>query len=136
MHGRVGRSMRRRPDTGGALCQGAGFDNVPAMTGPRREYSSLRVGEMVPGVIAGVTGHAFAIIIAWLVDQIMAPSQGGDMGNTEMTATFLATELLVALACLIVGWRFIPAEKRAARAGLVLGWLLGAVAIWIFAGGY
>jgi len=91
---------------------------------------------MLPGVIVGVAGHAFAILTAWAVDRMIAPSLSGSEDVATMAIAFLAAELLVILAGLMVGWVFIPKENRAARTGLLLGWLLGAFAAWIVIRGY
>lgn len=90
------------------------------------------------GIVAAVlalAGHALAFGGGFLAARVVAPSEGGGLEDVAAAVvTFFGVELVLALACLIVGVVFLVRGRRPAGLGLIGGWVLGLVAtIAVFA---
>jgi hypothetical protein len=95
--------------------------------------STFSPGSVLLGVLIGLAGHALAFGAAFLAGQVVEPSGGGGFEDVAAVAlTFLGIELLVTIASLVGGLILLVRGRRQLGAGLMLGWLLGAVAGWIF----
>ena len=83
----------------------------------------LRAG--IAGLIA-LCGHAVAFLAGYLVASVVQPSPGGGFEDlAAVVMTFLGLEVLLGLACLIVGAVMFRRNRKYTGLGLVGGWLVG-----------
>jgi hypothetical protein len=106
-------------------------------TGPALPaQSAFRPGPAILGFVLGLGGHVLAFVVAFLAARLATPSPGGGFEDVAAAvSTFFGIELLLALVCLIGGVLLLVRGRRDLGTGLLLGWLVGAVASWIFVQG-
>jgi hypothetical protein len=78
-------------------------------------------------------GHAVSILAAYVAAAVVQPSPGG--GFEDMAAgvvTFFGFQIVLGLACLIIGSILFWKGRRYTGLGLVGGWLLGLPLVLIF----
>jgi hypothetical protein len=93
--------------------------------------AAVAVSQVVRGAFLGVAGHALAVGVGFLAGRIARPSPGGGFEDlAAVVVSFLVTEVVVALACLVGGAVLIGRGRRDLGAGLILGWAVGALATW------
>ncbi len=68
-------------------------------------------------------------LAAFLAGRIVKPSGGGFQDLAAVVVTFLGGELLLALACLIVGAVLFKRGWRRTGVGVMGGWLVGMLAV-------
>jgi hypothetical protein len=94
---------------------------------------AFRIAPAVLGFTLGVAGHLLAFALGYLAARLARPSPGGGFEDVASAVfTFAGIEFLLALACLIGGVLLLLRGRRELGTGLLLGWLVGAVASWIF----
>jgi len=99
---------------------------------PSAPASSLRPGRLLLGILIGLMAHALPFGAGFLATRIVKPSPGGgfeDLG--AFVVAFFGTELLIALASLITGIVLVARGRRDTGLGLIIGWLVGAVAVGV-----
>ncbi len=98
--------------------------------------SDLPAGEApsraaLAGVIA-LGGHAVSLLAAYLAASAVQPSAGGGFEDlASAVVTFLGTQVVLGLACLIIGAVLFRKGRRFAGLGLVGGWLVGLLLVVI-----
>jgi hypothetical protein len=81
----------------------------------------------VAGVIA-LAGHAVTLLAAYVAARAVQPSSGGGFEDlAAAVVTFLGTQILLGLGCLIIGLRAFVKGRRYTGLGLVGGWLAGLI---------
>jgi hypothetical protein len=105
------------------------------MSHPSAAPVPQRTGRVVFGVLLGLAGHALALAVGYVAGRVVGvPAGGGFQDLAAVVVGFLGTELLVALACVVAGTLLLARDRKDLGAGLLVGWVLGAVAIWFAIG--
>jgi hypothetical protein len=99
------------------------------VTEPAVRSDTRPAGRAIVGVLLALAGHALAFGAGFLAARLVKPSSGGGFEDlAAVIMVFLGVEVLVALACIIVGIVLIVRGRRATGVGLIAGWALGLVA--------
>lgn len=102
------------------------------MTDAPPSAPAFRTSRFFLAMLLGFGGHLLAYGGALLAARLVEPSQGGGFEDlAAAVSVFVGVELLVALACLVVGITLIVKGRRDRGAGLLLGWLIGVVAVFV-----
>jgi len=71
-------------------------------------------------------GHAVSLLAAYLAARLVQPSAGGGLEDVAAAAlTFLGSQVLLGLTCLIVSAILFRRGRRFTGLGLIGGWLVG-----------
>jgi hypothetical protein len=85
------------------------------------------------GAVFGLAAHALAFGAAFVAGRMVRPSPGGGFEDlAAVVVTFVVTELVAAVACLVVGVVLVARGRRAPGVGLLVGWLVGLVVTAVF----
>ena len=88
----------------------------------------------VAGGIA-LAGHAVSLLAAYLAARVVKPSSGGGLEDVAAAAvTFLGTQVVLGLGCLVVSAVVFRKGRRFTGLGLIGGWLLGLLIVVILTG--
>jgi hypothetical protein len=79
-------------------------------------------------VVLGIAGHGLAFGAAFLAARLVRPSPGGGF---EDLAAAVVTLIVVEVAVLLAGVVLVVRGRRDLGGGLIVGWVLGAVASWL-----
>jgi hypothetical protein len=98
--------------------------------------SDLPAGETPPrAAIAGLIalgGHAVSLLAAYFAARIVQPSAGGGFEDIAAAAlTFLGSQVVLGLTCLIVSAILFRRGRRFTGLGLIGGWLVGLLIVVI-----
>ncbi len=91
------------------------------------ETSTFRAGRAIVGALVGVVAQALVLGAAFLAGRLVKPQGGGFEDLVAVLSTLVVGEVVVALACLILGIVQIVRGKRDLGASLIAGWLVGGV---------
>ena len=93
----------------------------------------FQLSRVITAFVFGGAGHVVALVAGFVAGRLTRPTPGGGFEDlVAVVSTFFGIEVLLALTCLIAGILLLVKGRRDLGAGLLLGWLLGGVAIWIF----
>jgi hypothetical protein len=85
----------------------------------------------VAGLIA-LGGHAVSLLAAYVAARVVKPSAGGGFEDVAAAAvTFLGSQVVLGLACLIVSAVLFRKGRRYTGLGLIGGWLAGLLIVLI-----
>jgi hypothetical protein len=85
----------------------------------------------VAGVIA-LGGHAVSLLAAYIAARVVQPSAGGGVEDLAAAAvTFLGSQVVLGLVCLIVSAVLFRKGRRFTGLGLIGGWLAGLLLVLI-----
>lgn len=91
--------------------------DLPAAEAPARAA--------IAGLMA-LGGHAVSLLAAYLAARLVQPSAGGGLEDVAAAAlTFLGTQVVLGLTCLIVSAILFRRGRRFTGLGLIGGWLVG-----------
>ncbi len=88
----------------------------------------FRTATMLRGVALGLAGHGVAVGAAFVTARMVQPSSNGFEDLAAAVTVFLATEILLAFACLVYGLRALVKRGRDLGVGVLVGWAAGALA--------
>ncbi len=95
--------------------------------------SSFNLRQGALGLVIGLAGHGIAFLFGFLAGQLVEPSEGGGFQDIAAVALiFLSTEALVGVAALVATVLLARRGKRDLGLGMLAGWLVGVLAIWVF----
>jgi hypothetical protein len=87
---------------------------------------------MMRGALLAIAGHVLVIVAAFIAGQVVEPSGGGGVEDLAAVAVvFVGGEILLFLTCLIGGIVSLVRRKPDLAVGLIAGWLLGGLFVWL-----
>ncbi len=93
---------------------------------------------LIPGLLIGLGAHVLVIAAGFVASRVTRPSPGGGFEDLAAFLTVvLVAEIVVGLACLVVGTVLFVKGRRELGLGMAAGWLGGLLAgcVFIQAGG-
>jgi len=94
---------------------------------------AFHLGRLLATFALGITGHIVAVVAGFVAGRFTKPNPGNGFADlVAVVSTFFGIEVLLALASLIGGILLLVKGRHDLGTGLLLGWLLGGIAIWIF----
>ncbi|HEX6870052.1 MAG TPA: hypothetical protein VF163_03050 [Micromonosporaceae bacterium] len=94
--------------------------------------TGFRASRFLVGGLVGLLTHAFAFAGGFIAARLVPKPNEGFRDLATVVGVFLLIEVIIGLACLIAGTVAFVKGKRDRGLGLVAGWLIGVVAVWLF----
>ena len=91
---------------------------------------NIRQGAL--GFVIGLASHSIAFLFGFIAGRLVEPSPGGGFEDLAAIALiFLGVEALVAVGTVIATILLTKRGKRDLGFGVLGGWLVGALVIWV-----